>query len=294
MRPLGWLASVVLGCVLGTADAAADELVTDVNIVTALDISDSIDPQAMKLEIDGMASAILAADVIRAIRSGRHGRIGFAVFAWRDGAFPELVSWTIIETKENAAAASEHLRSGFRAFAASDPPSPALAPHMTDLSGAIDHAAVLLLTAPFEAERSVINIIGDGWDNVGEGPRAARDRMIATGATINGVVLGLDPVLMSYYREHVIGGRGAFLLSADDPAAMTDLLARKFLYDIALQRDGGKAPSVRRHVEAALGEDRLHAALTDQMARADRDEAGARSLHQRRDLIAPFHVPPDE
>lgn len=238
MRPFAWLGIIVLGCVLGSEDAAAGELVTDVNIVTALDISDSIDPGTSAIEIDGMAEAIRAPEVIRAIQSGRHGRVGFAVFAWRDGAFPEFVSWTIIATAADAAAASERLRSGFRAFTASDLPSPAFAPHMTDLSGAIDHAAILLLTAPYVSGRSVINVIGNGWDNVGEGPRAARDRVIATGGTINGVVLGIDPVLMGYYRSNVIGGPGAFLLAAGDPTAMAEVLARKFLYDIALGSEG--------------------------------------------------------
>ncbi|WP_119300291.1 DUF1194 domain-containing protein [Dongia deserti] len=235
MRPLGWLAIIVLGCVLGQEDAAAGELVTDVNIVTAIDVSDSIDPGATAVEVEGMAAAIVAPDVLRAIRAGRHGRVGFAVFAWRDGAFPELVSWTAIATAEDAAAASDGLRSAFGAFKASDLPSPAYAPHLTDLSGAIDHAAVLLLTAPYAAKRSVINVIGNGWDNVGEGPRAARDRVIAESATINGVVLGIDPVLMAYYRSHVIGGPGAFLLSVREPAEMAEVLARKFIYDIALQ-----------------------------------------------------------
>lgn len=233
MRLLERLAIVALSCVLGYEDAAAEELVTDVNIVTALDISDSIDSGTMTIEIDGMAAAIRAPAVIQAIQSGRHHRVGFAVFAWRDGAYPELISWTIIATAEDARAVSDRLESGFRAFSASDPPAPALSPYMTDLSGAIDHAAILLLTAPYVADRSVINVIGNGWDNVGEGPRRARDRFIAKGGTINGVVVGVDPVLLSYYRSYVIGGPGAFLLSIDDLAAMTDVLARKFLYDIA-------------------------------------------------------------
>lgn len=250
MRPLGWFAIVALGCVLGHGDAAAGDLDTDVNIVTALDISDSIDPGASAIEIDGMAEAIRTPEVIRAIQSGRHGRIGFAVFAWRDGAFPEFVSWTIIATAEDAVAASERLRSGFRAFAASDLPSPAFAPYMTDLSGAIDHAAILLLTGPYVSRRSVINVIGNGWDNVGEGPRAARDRVVATGGTINGVVLGIDPVLMGYYRGNVIGGPGAFLLAAGDRTAMAEVLARKFLYDIALGSEGGA--DAARWVSTAL------------------------------------------
>lgn len=235
---------MTLGCVLGHENAAAEEAVTDVNIVTALDISDSMDPRATSIEIDGMAAAIVASDVIRAIEAGHLGRVGFAVFAWRDGAFPALVPWTVIASAEDAAIVAERLQSSFRAFAVADQPGPVSMPHMTDLSGAIDHAAVLLLTAPYAAERSVINVIGNGWDNVGEGPRAARDRVVAAGATINGVVLGIDPVLSSYFRDHVIGGPGAFLLSAGNPSAMTDVLARKFLYDIASRGAGGTMAAV--------------------------------------------------
>lgn len=229
---------LVLGCALLCRGAVADGLATDANIVTALDISDSVDAQAAATEIQGMAQAIRAPEVIQAIRAGRHGRIGFAIFAWRDGAYPELVSWTAIATAADARAAAHRLESDFRAFATADPPAPASAPHMTDLSGAIDHAAILLLTAPFATDKSIVNVIGNGWDNVGEGPQNARDRIVAQGGTVNGVILGFDPVLMGYYRSTVIGGPGAFLLSVDDPAAMSEVLARKFLYDIALQSGG--------------------------------------------------------
>lgn len=235
MHLLARLATIALGCILLERDAAAGELVTDINIVTALDISDSVDSQAAAIEIDGMAEAIRSPRVMAAVQSGHHRRIGFAIFAWRDGAYPELVSWTIIASVEDARAVSRRLRSDFHAFAAADPPAPPLSPHMTDLSGAIDHAAILLLTAPFTARRSVINVIGNGWDNVGEGPLHARDRFVATGGTINGVVLGFDPVLMDYYRGNVVGGPGAFVLSVEQPSQMADVLARKFLNDIALQ-----------------------------------------------------------
>ena len=238
MRLRQGLVSLALGCILLSGAAAGAELVTDANIVTALDISESVDPQAITTEIQGMAEAIRAPAFVRAVRDGRHGRIGFAIFAWRDGAYPELVSWTTIASAADAHAVSDRLESDFRAFAASDQPAAADAPHMTDLSGAIDHAAILLLTAPFAAKRSVINVIGNGWDNVGEGPQHARDRVVATGGTVNGVILGFDPVLMGYYRSTVIGGPGAFLLSVDDSAAMSEVLARKFLYDV-VQRPGG-------------------------------------------------------
>ncbi len=224
---------VALSCTLLGRPAAAAEIAADANIVTAIDVSESIDPRAAAIEIDGMAQAIQTPEILQAIRNGRHGRIGFAIFAWRDGAYPELVSWSIIASDADARAVSARLVTSFRAFLAAEGPQPAPEPHMTDLSGAIDHAAILLLTAPFVADRSVLNVIGNGWDNVGEGPQRARDRIVTKGVTVNGVVLGYDPGLLDYYRNTVIGGPGAFLLSAGSAGAMADVLARKFLYDVA-------------------------------------------------------------
>lgn len=224
---------VALALGVSTHAVRAEDLRTDVNIVTALDISDSVDGNATAIEIEGMAQAILAPEILQAIRAGRFGRVGFAIFAWHEGAYPELVSWTMIADGEDARRVSDRLRNG---LAPDLPPTPGrnADPRMTDLSGAIDHAAVLLLTAPFAADRMVVNIIGNGWDNVGEGPWHARDRLVGAGGVINGVIVGEDPVLADYFRQNVIGGRGAFLFTARDKRAITDVLARKFLRDIAL------------------------------------------------------------
>lgn len=224
--------SLITGLLAGTA-AGAEELRTDINIVTALDVSDSIDAQSIRIEIEGMAQAILAPEVLQAIRAGQHGRVGFAVFAWNEGAYPELVAWTIIRDDADAHIVSKQLRD-VTPSELSPSVDRMVEPRMTDLSGAIDHAAALLLTAPYSADRMVLNVIGNGWDNVGEGPVAARDRLVGAGGTINGVILGEDPVLADYFRQNVIGGRGAFLITARDPGAITDVLARKFLRDVAL------------------------------------------------------------
>ena len=45
----------------------------------------------------------------------------------------------------------------------------------------------MLGQAPFAAKRAVVNMIGNGEDNVGEDPRRARDGLSAKGVTINGV-----------------------------------------------------------------------------------------------------------
>jgi hypothetical protein len=48
----------------------ADDIVTDANIVTGLDISDSIGQHDMQLEIEGMARAIRSPEVLAAIKGG--------------------------------------------------------------------------------------------------------------------------------------------------------------------------------------------------------------------------------
>jgi len=227
---------LLVALALGVAANAArsEDLRTDANIVTALDISDSVDGRSAEIEIEGMARAILAPEILQALRAGRHGRIGFAIFAWHEGAYPELVSWTVIGGGEDARQVSARLRDGLPPQLEAATADKATEPRMTDLSGAIDHAAVLLLTAPFATDRMVLNVIGNGWDNVGEGPQHARDRLVGEGGIINGVIVGEDPVLADYFRQNVIGGRGAFLFTARDKAAIIDVLARKFLRDVAM------------------------------------------------------------
>jgi hypothetical protein len=49
-------------------------------------------------------------------------------------------------------------------------------------------------------------------------------------------VFGGDPLLVDYYRQQVVGGPGAFVLSVDEAGHMVEVLARKFRYEIALAR----------------------------------------------------------
>lgn len=229
-------------CLLGllafhcTVANAQESLATDVNIVTALDISESVDTVGVRIMIEGMAQAITAPDVLAAIRSGRHHQIGFAVFAWHQGIYPDIVSWTIIGTEGDTEAVAAHILERLSVDSALEAAAGSSIGRMTDLSGAIDHASAMLLKAPYATDRSVINIIGNGRDNFGIEPAGSRDAAIARGATINGAVLGPDRSLYYYYRLEVMGGPGAFVLSADDPGRIADMLARKFRFDIAMTR----------------------------------------------------------
>lgn len=228
------LAGMTLAALLVGRAALAQEIVTDVNIVTGLDISYSVDFTLMEIEREGMAKALRDPRVLQAIMAGRHRRVGFAVFAWNHDNFPSLLSWTVIASREDALATSSAIAA--RQLTGADfeghKKNTWFLDRFTDLSQAIDHAAQMLAAAPFAADRMVINMVGNGEDNVGEEAGFARDRFVGRGGRINGMVLGVDPVGMEYYRQEVIGGPGAFIVATGDTEDMADAFVRKFVGDI--------------------------------------------------------------
>jgi len=236
------LASLALFGALISYQAAAEELSTDANIITGLDVSSSINAQETMLQIEGMAAAIRSPAILAAIQHGRHGRIGFAVFVWADGDYPELVSWRMIGTAEDAEATSQEITGRLQSLIDSSSRSVGT---LTNLSGAIDHASDMLREVPFASNRAVVNIIGNGEDNVGEDPQRARADLLARGVTINGVVVGGDQAVLNYYRHQVIGGRAAFVLPADKAETLVQVFALKFVSEIAM------------HIQPAVRPDRL-------------------------------------
>jgi uncharacterized protein DUF1194 len=215
---------------------AADSIVTDANLVTGLDISDSVSAEYLRLELEGMAHAISSPEFLAAVQAGQSGRIGFAVFAWHHNQFPQVVSWTLIASEQDARTVARAIEARLLVDVEGEGRRSEVfyAGRLTDLSQAIDHAALMLQTAPYAARRAVINIIGNGEDNVGEDAQAARDRAVEKGIIVNGVVLGTDPAMLDYYRREIVGGPGAFVMWASNIAVMSDVMARKFQSDIVL------------------------------------------------------------
>jgi hypothetical protein len=219
----------------------ANDIQTDANILTGLDISYSVDADDMRLEIEGLARAIRSPEVLAAIQSGRNGRIGFAVFAWHHDHFPVVVPWTLIASEEDALTVARAIEARLRVDIEAEARIATLQGstsyyigRLTDLSEALDHAMEMLQAAPFAATRTIVNVIGNGEDNVGEDAAFARDRIVEAGAIVNGVVLGDEPSVLDYYRQQVIGGAGAFVMSTGEADTLVEAMTRKFRFDIAL------------------------------------------------------------
>jgi hypothetical protein len=236
--------AALLGCLV-TAAGGGPPLRTDAVLVTALDVSDSIMRHEEWLEFEGLARAVTDPAFLKAVAAGPHGGIGFAVFVWSSGRRPEpLVPWTVLRTGDDAHRIATSIRQGAIDRSGWErrshgPERSFRAERRTDLSAAIDLAYDLMLGAPYRAPRRVINICANGADNVGPGPRQARDRALAAGIVINALVLAPRPQMAAYFDREVRGGPGSFSIEVSAPEHVAAAMLDKLLRDLTAGRSSG-------------------------------------------------------
>lgn len=230
------LAAVLLAFGTGIGAVAAERV--DLRLVLAIDVSRSISDDKFELERQGYAEALTDPKVLAAIRNGAEGRIAIAIVEWAGSGEQAVVAdWALITDEASAAAVAKRLITTPRAFYG-----------RTAIGSALDVARQLIGTSPYPGERSVIDVSGDGTSNQGRDIAAARDAAVAEGITINGIVILTDPVglppylvfhtnppggLAAYYRDTVIGGPGAFVMTAESFETFGRSLVAKLIREIS-------------------------------------------------------------
>ena len=248
MRTVRTLLLLILAGVAAVPAAAAAAEQVDLLLVLAADVSRSVDNAKFQLQREGYAAAISDPRVLDAIRSGRNGRVGLTFVEWSGaGSQRVLIDWTTIGDAESARGFGDRLLEAPRSFA-----------DRTSISGAIEFAMGQLARAPYEPARRTIDISGDGTNNAGGDVTVARDKAIAQGVTINGlVILSETPLawnpdhtnppggLQNYYRNNVIGGPGAFVLVAENFNSFGQSIVKKMIAEVA---QAGARPSLHASV----------------------------------------------
>lgn len=211
---------------------------TDVNLITAIDVSGSITRHDERLQYSGLARGVVDAAFLARIAEGHEQRIGFMAFTWSSGGEVEvIVPWTVIETRRDGLAVAAQFdaapridRSGYGMYRPSRLDRPRGG--KTDIAQALEAALRHSLAAPFAAPRSVVNILSNGVDNDGQDPRLLRDQAVRLGITVNGIVFGPHRDLPDYFRRNIIGGPGAFLMTVEKPEDLPRALEKKFWQDL--------------------------------------------------------------
>ncbi len=216
-----------------TTAAPARSQVVDLELVLAVDVSGSIDSEEANLQRQGYAAAVTNPLVVGAIQGGATGRIALTYIEWADDGYQEtIVGWRQIDSLASA-----------QAFAAALAGPPALNTRRTSIGDALLFAAARFEGNGFDGGRQVIDISGDGPNNNGGRVDFARDRVVASGITINGLPVindrpnefGLPSIedLDRYYAECVVGGPGSFFIVADGFEDFAQAILRKMLLEIA-------------------------------------------------------------
>jgi Protein of unknown function (DUF1194) len=228
--------------------------VVDTALLVSVDVSNSVDEHRYKLQMEGIAEALEDKGVQDAITGGPAGAILFGMVTWADR--PSLViPWMRISSQEEAKAVAAKVRK------------------LQLQSGEFTCMTRMLRSAndkvvsqiPAKATRVVIDVSGDGPDNCNadEPIETVRDELVAGGVTVNGLPINeADPkapvgegayrapgtafddatiakktdgpvTLEDWYRAHVMGGVGSFVIPANGYADFGRAMRQKFVIEIS-------------------------------------------------------------
>jgi hypothetical protein len=210
----------------GAADPPGTASV-DTALIMAVDVSGSVDERRYRLQMDGIARAIVDPVVVKAIVSGPNGAILFSVVTWADRPRMAL-PWVRISNRGEAETVAAMVRA-----------LPRQAGDFTCMARMLRYLADKVVPQiPAMTTRVVIDVSGDGRDNCNpEQPVATvRDELSGATTTINGLPIleGREAdTLETWYRQNVKGGPGAFVLPAMGYGDFGRAIRQKFVLEIS-------------------------------------------------------------
>src|SRR5438477_1640467 len=209
-RRLLYLLALLIAAPVSAAQNAAPprapEPQVDVNLVLAVDASGSVSQDRFELQKQGYASAFRNPKVLAAIRQGNYQSISVSMLQWTGPTLHVVVvPWMTVRDQRSALALSAAIEAAPRRIFGGG----------TSLSGAIDYSVIMLTAAPTRAQREIVDISGDGSNNIGRLPTQARDEAVKFCILINGLPsFTLFPYTTLFRSQNVIGGPGAFVIAA--------------------------------------------------------------------------------
>lgn len=196
-----------------------------------MDVSGSVDQVEYRLQMDGLANALLNPEVQAQVLQNTETPIYLAAFEWAGRTNQRLIfNWTALDSAQTLAGLANRLRVAERGSGPND----------TAIGAAMLAGEELFNRLP-GCWRYTLDLSGDGTNNNGPEPEVTRNQL--PGRTINGLVVALDltvgrderqmelMALSAYYRKRVIQGPDAFIEVAlgfsDFERAMTRKLLRE-------------------------------------------------------------------
>ncbi len=207
----------------------------DVELVIAVDVSYSVEPDDLAAQREGYAKAVVSEEFLRALRAGPIGKIALTYFEWSSTKDQKIVvPWRQIDGPEAAeAVATEIIQAPIRRGS------------RTSISSAITFAVPLFAQNPYRGSRRVIDISGDGPNSNGDPVTTARDMALQQGIVITGLPIMTNATppdradfqhidhIDWYYEDCVIGGPGSFVVPITDREHFNEAIRTKLALEVA-------------------------------------------------------------
>ena len=252
------VASLAIAGVPHVADNRPNAIPVDLELVLAVDVSYSMDPDEQALQREGYVKALSSKEFLQALRQGPNGKIAVTYIEWSSEYDQKIVlPWRLIGDPETADAVASELAN-----------APYQRRSRTSISGGLRFGKSLFDNSGYRGLRRVIDVSGDGANNSGPPITQIRDDVVASGITINGLPLMLkraNPGTMDiqnldvYYEDCVIGGPGAFVIPVRERSQFIEATREKLVLEVA-----GRAPAPRL-VPASSKQPRISCLIGEQM-----------------------------
>jgi hypothetical protein len=240
------------------ADNRPNAIRVDAELVLAVDVSYSMDPEEQALQREGYITALTSREFMQALKQGMNAKVAVTYFEWAGATDQRIVvPWRLIDGPESAdAVAAEISRAPYRRAS------------RTSISGALQFSMPLFESSGYRGIRQIIDVSGDGVNNNGLPVTLVRDEVLAKGITINGLPIMLKrpnygtmdiDQLDVYYEDCVIGGPGAFVIPIREREKFKEAIRTKLVLEIA-----GRAPE-RRVIPAAADKPRISCTIGERL-----------------------------
>ncbi|MCA1530678.1 DUF1194 domain-containing protein [Bradyrhizobium yuanmingense] len=242
-----------------TATQGDSRPAVDLELVIAVDVSYSMEPDDLAAQREGYAKAIVSQEFLRAVRAGPAGKIALTYFEWSSTSDQKIVvPWRQIDGPGAAEAVATEITN-----------APIRRGSRTSISSAIKFAASLFEQNPYSGPRRIIDVSGDGPNSNGDPVTSARDTALQQGLVITGlpVMTNATPAAPTdfqhidhidwYYEDCVIGGPGSFVVPVTDRENFKEAIRTKLALEVAGQTpDQSPAPSTDKEprVLCTIGE----------------------------------------
>src|ERR1700722_16351392 len=143
----GWgLAAPNPGAVF--ADRRPSAIPVDVELVIAVDVSNSMDPEEQALQREGYILGLTSREFLQALRNSAHGRIAILYFEWAgQGDQKIILPWRLIDGPESAEAVTNEIKN-----------TPYRRAPWTSIFGALQFAKALFDSSGYGGLRRVIDV----------------------------------------------------------------------------------------------------------------------------------------